>query len=96
MNLDSLTQKKRRLDESRPLPPEVLKNLEQWFLIELTYTSNALEGNTLTRLETAVVVEKGLTVGGKSLAEHLEATNHAAALRKVMEIARSPVASLTE
>ena len=96
MNLDSLTQKKRRLDESRPLPPEVLKNLEQWFLIELTYTSNALEGNTLTRLETAVVVEKGLTIGGKTLAEHLEATNHAAALRKVLEIARSPVTSLTE
>lgn len=96
MKLDSLTQKKRRLDESRPLPSEVLKNLEQWFLIELTYTSNALEGNTLTRLETAVVVEKGLTIGGKTLAEHLEATNHAAALRKVLEIARSPVASLTE
>lgn len=96
VNLDSLTQKKKLLNESRPQPPEVLKNLEQWFLIELTYTSNALEGNTLTRLETAVVVEKGLTVGGKSLAEHLEATNHAAALRKVMEIARSPVASLTE
>lgn len=96
MNFDSLTQKKQRLDVSRPLPPEVLKNLEQWFLIELTYTSNALEGNTLTRLETAVVVEKGLTVGGKSLAEHLEATNHAAALRKVLEIARSPVSTLSE
>lgn len=96
MNFDSLTQKKRRLDEARPLPPEVLKNLEQWFLIELTYTSNALEGNTLTRLETAVVVEKGLTIGGKTLVEHLEATNHAAALRKVLEIACSPTATLTE
>lgn len=96
MKLDALTQNKRRLDESRPLPPEVLKNLEQWFLIELTYTSNALEGNTLTRIETAVVVEKGLTIGGKTLVEHLEATNHAAALRKVLEIARSPVSILSE
>ena len=96
MKYDSLIQKKRRLDESRPFSPEVLHNLERWFLIELTYTSNALEGNTLTRLETAVVVEKGLTVGGKTLAEHLEATNHAAALRKVLEIARSPVSTLTE
>ena len=96
MKYDSLIQKKRRLDESRPFSPEVLNNLERWFLIELTYTSNALEGNTLTRLETAVVVEKGLTVGGKTLAEHLEATNHAAALRKVLEIARSPVSTLTE
>ena len=96
MKYDSLIQKKRRLDESRPFSPEVLNNLERWFLIELTYTSNALEGNTLTRLETAVVVEKGLTVGGKTLAEHLEATSHAAALRKVLEIARSPVSTLTE
>jgi Fic family protein len=96
MKYDSLIQKKRRLDESRPFSPEVLNNLERWFLIELTYTSNALEGNTLTRLETAVVVEKGLTVGGKTLAEHLEAINHAAALRKVLEIARSPISTLTE
>mgnify|MGYP000105959557 CR=1 FL=1 len=59
---DSLIQKKRRLDESRPFSPEVLHNLERWFLIELTYTSNALEGNTLTRLETAVVVEGGIGV----------------------------------
>jgi Fic family protein len=96
MNIDFLTEKKRRLDEFRPFPVEVLENLERWFLIELTYTSNALEGNTLTRLETAVVVEKGLTVGGKSLVEHLEATNHAGALRKAVEIARSQVHSLTE
>ena len=50
-----------------------------------TYTSNAIEGNTLTRRETALVVEKGLTVGGKSLTEHLEATNHAHALDWVKE-----------
>jgi hypothetical protein len=63
MNIDFLTEKKRRLDEFRPFPVEVLENLERWFLIELTYTSNALEGNTLTRLETAVVVEKGFDCG---------------------------------
>ena len=64
--------------------------------MELTYTSNALEGNTLTRQETAVVVEKGLTIGGKSLVEHLEATNHAAALGKVVQIAQSETESITE
>jgi Fic family protein len=96
MNLDFLSKKKQRLDEFRPFPAELLENLERWFLIELTYTSNALEGNTLTRLETAVVVEKGLTVGGKSLVEHLEATSHVGALRKVVEIARSQIHSLTE
>lgn len=56
-----------------------MRNLDDWFRVE-TYTSNAIEGNTLTRRETALVVEKGLTVGGKSLVEHLEATNHAHAL----------------
>jgi Fic family protein len=93
---DSLTEKKRQLDQFRPLPKELVANLENWFRVELTYTSNALEGNTLTRQETAVVVEKGLTIGGKSLVEHLEATNHAAALDKVVQIAQSATADITE
>jgi Fic family protein len=93
---DSLTEKKRQLDQFRPLPKELVANLENWFRVELTYTSNALEGNTLTRQETAVVVEKGLTIGGKSLVEHLEATNHAAALNKVVQIAQSATADITE
>lgn len=80
MNYDKLTDKKNRLDGFRPLPDTLVRNLDDWFRIELTYTSNAIEGNTLTRHETALVVEKGLTVGGKSLAEHLEAANHAHAL----------------
>ncbi len=83
MNYENLTRKKRALDGFRPLPPALVRNLEDWFTIELTYTSNAIEGNTLTRRETAVVIEKGLTVGGKSLKEHLEAANHAGALKLV-------------
>jgi Fic family protein len=71
---------KSALNKHRPIPNDLVRNLEEWFRIELTYTSNAIEGNTLTRRETALVVEKGITVGGKSLAEHLEATNHAEAL----------------
>lgn len=78
--LKQLTKKKQKLDTYRPLPLELVKNLDEWFKVELTYTSNAIEGNTLTRAETALVVEKGLTVKGKSLTEHLEATNHAEAL----------------
>lgn len=80
MKLEKLTEKKKRLDGFRPLPGALVRNLDDWFRIELTYTSNAIEGNTLTRRETALVVEKGLTVGGKTLIEHLEATNHAHAL----------------
>src|SRR3989344_4817520 len=77
--LQKLHVKKQRLDNNKPLPDELIKNLEEWFRIELTYTSNAIEGNTLTRQETAMVVEEGLTVQGKSLEEHQEAINHAKA-----------------
>src|SRR5476651_2468724 len=75
--LQLLKTKKQLLDKSRPFPKEIEINLEEWFRVELTYTSNAIEGNTLTRQETAMVVEEGLTVQGKSLTEHQEAINHA-------------------
>lgn len=74
-----LEAKKKQLDSYKPLKNELIKNLEEWFRIELTYTSNAIEGNTLTRQETAMVVDEGLTVSGKSLTEHQEAINHAQA-----------------
>ena len=96
MNWKKISDKKKILDGYRPLPPALVENLEQWFLIELTYTSNAIEGNTLTRRETAVVVEKGLTVSGKSLVEHLEATNHAKALQRVMELVGGRTSNLSE
>lgn len=94
VDLDAVSKKKERLDVYRPLPPELVRNLEEWFLVELTYTSNALEGNTLSRKETAAVVEKGLTVGGKTLIEHLEATNHAKALKDVLRLSQSPTGEL--
>ena len=96
MKLDRLTDKKQRLDRCRPLPDALVRNLDDWFRVELTYTSNAIEGNTLNRRETALVVEKGLTVGGKSLVEHLEATNHARALDWARERARRKPASPAE
>lgn len=71
--------KKGQLDKFQPLSPELVTSLNEWFKIELTYTSNAIEGNTLSRAETALVVEKGLTVDGKTLQEHQEAVNHAQA-----------------
>ncbi len=81
-----LLSKKERLDKKRPLPGELIKNLEEWFRIELTYTSNAIEGNTLTRQETALIVEEGITVQGKTLEEQQEAVNHAKALDFVKEL----------
>lgn len=85
--LEILEQKKKQLDQLRPLPNSLAKNLDDWLRIELTYTSNAIEGNTLSRQETALVVEKGLTVSGKTLKEHQEAVNHASAWELVKQIA---------
>lgn len=91
MDYKKLTEKKKILDKHRPFDAALVKNLEEWFRIELTYTSNAIEGNTLSRAETALVVEKGLTIGGKSITEHLEATNTAHALDFVKtQIKRKP------
>ncbi|MFM8537068.1 MAG: hypothetical protein ACKOES_03205, partial [Planctomycetaceae bacterium] len=49
MDIARLDEKKRALDAARPLPPDVVQSLDAWFRVELTYTSNALEGNTLSR-----------------------------------------------
>ncbi len=81
----TLEGKKQRLDGFRPFSVDLVTNLREWFKIELTYTSNAIEGNTLSRAETALVVEKGITVDGKTLQEHLEAVNHAQAFDWVMQ-----------
>lgn len=74
--VDSL---KRKLDSKRPIPKETLKSLRESINLEWTYNSNGIEGNTLTLRETQVVLE-GITVGGKSIKEHLEAINHEKAI----------------
>src|SRR3989344_3864021 len=83
--LTMLEEKKQRLDGFKPFSVDLVTNLREWFKIELTYTSNALEGNTLSRAETALVVQKGITVDGKTIQEHLEAINHAQAFDWVMQ-----------
>ncbi|ARN80168.1 Fic family protein [Methylocystis bryophila] len=78
--LASIAEKKARLDRLRPLRPQALAGLQKHYDVQLTYTSNAIEGNTLTLRETAEVIEHGLTVGGKPLRDHLEAVDHYEAL----------------
>src|SRR5579885_501744 len=75
-----LEEKKSRLDLQRPLAPVIAQRLHEDLRIRLTYHSNAIEGNTLSLRETQIVIEEGITIGGHSLREHLEATNHASAL----------------
>jgi len=84
----SIAEKKARLDALRPLSAAALERLEHYYDIELTYTSNAIEGNTLSAVETTLVIEKGITVGGKPLRDHLEALDHYDAIRYVRELAR--------
>lgn len=87
MDFSDLDHLKHRLDTLRPLPPALLRNLHDDLLLRWTYHSNAIEGNTLTLLETKVVLE-GITVGGKLLREHFEAINHREAILYVEDIVR--------
>jgi Fic family protein len=86
--LNSIAAKKERLDGLRPLNSKALAELDHYYDIEITYTSNAIEGNTLGPVETTLVIEKGITVAGKSLKDHLEALDHYDAIRYVRELAR--------
>lgn len=70
---------KKKLDVLRPFPAETLKSLREYYRVGLTYSSNALEGNSLTESETKVVIEDGLTVQGKPLHDIYEALGHAEA-----------------
>ena len=76
----------RLLSAYRPLPPETLKSLREYYRVELTYTSNAIEGNSLTESETKVVIEDGLTIEGKPLRDIYEAVGHAKAYDFLHEI----------
>lgn len=72
--------KLKRLNALRPLPASAVKKLREQFEIEMTYNSNAIEGNSLTLRETFLVLSEGITIKGKPLKDHLEATNHKEAL----------------
>jgi cell filamentation protein, protein adenylyltransferase len=78
--IDSLQQ---TLDSARPLLNETILNAID---IEYTYDSNRIEGNTLTLRETDIVINKGLTIGGKSMREHLEANNHYEAILYIRDL----------
>jgi Fic family protein len=90
-NLDQLLQqiklKKQQLDQHQPIDSWLITNLWEWLRIELTYTSNAIEGNTLSRMETSLVVNEGISVPGKRIIELIEAKNHAQALTYIETLA---------
>lgn len=75
--LQTAEQLRDRVIALRPFPEETLKSLREYYRIGLTYSSNALEGNSLTESETKVVIEDGLTIEGKPLRDMYEAVGHA-------------------
>ena len=77
--LQKIDELQSEINRFRPLPEETLKSIRQYYKIGLTWSSNAIEGNTLTESETKVVLEDGLTIGGKPLRDHVEAQGHAEA-----------------
>ncbi len=85
--LASIAAKKQRLDAMRPVSRAALLALQKSYDVDLTYTSNAIEGNTLTLRETAELIEHGITVGGKPLRDHLEAVDHYNAVLWMRELA---------
>lgn len=85
--LTRIEEKKTRLDSLRPLPAASVSRLKEQFTLEWIYNSNAIEGSTLTLRETQLILETGLTIGGKSLREHFEVTNHKDAIDYVESLA---------
>src|ERR1700692_950248 len=85
--IKDIEQKKAQLDRRRPLSGGALAQLQKYYDVELTYTSNAIEGNTLSRRETPELIEHGITVGGKPLRDHLEAVDHYNAVLWMRELA---------
>jgi Fic family protein len=73
----------------RPLDAAELRQLKEYYRIGLTWSSNALEGNSLTESETKVVLEDGITVGGKPLRDHFEAIGHSEAFDLLYHLARN-------
>ncbi|WP_242032960.1 Fic family protein [Oscillatoria sp. FACHB-1406] len=88
LKLERLDRLKAWLDEFRPFEPKLVAELKNLYDVRFTYNSNAIEGNTLTQSETELVLTKGITVGGKTLDEHLEAIGHKEAIDYIEHLAQ--------
>ena len=85
---ERLDAKKAAIDKIRPFEGEYLRQLRDYYRIGLTWTSNAIEGNSLTEMETKILLEDGLTIGGKPLRDTLEAVGHSLAYDYMFSLLR--------
>ena len=77
--LEKIDDYKKKLDMFRPLGEELLPEIKAYYRVGLAYSSTALEGFSYTESETKILLEEGLTVGGKPLRDALAITGHAKA-----------------
>lgn len=89
--LEKIYSLKEELDNKRPFSQVELKRIRENYIIKNTYNSNAIEGNTITEMETRVILETGMTIAKKTLREHLEIKNHAEALKFIEELKNTPI-----
>ena len=87
MDFTRIDELKNKLKTMRPLNETELKRLRNEFIIENTYNSNAIEGNTLTLRETALILQEGVTIAEKPVREHLEAIGHRDAFEYIISLA---------
>jgi Fic family protein len=85
---------KKELDGLRPLSGDLATGLKQWFDVDFTYNSTAIEGNTFSFQETKILLLEGITIGGKSLREHLEIVNHKEAIDYIEELSHKKTEEL--
>ncbi|MDD5723789.1 MAG: Fic family protein [Syntrophales bacterium] len=85
---------KTKIDAHRPLDTHMMDQVREYFRIGMTYSSNALEGNSLTETETKIVIEDGMTIGGKPVKDHMEALGHSEAYDLLFRLAKGQ--SITE
>ncbi len=86
--MDSL---QKEINKFRPLRRNALKQLRDYYRVGLTYSSNALEGNSLTETETKIVLEEGITIGGKPLKDHYEAIGHSEAYDYLFQLSKKKI-----
>lgn len=84
--INTIDDLQKQINEKRPLDAIHLESLKEYYKIGLTWSSNAIEGNTLTESETKVVIEEGLTIAGKPMKYHLEAYGHADAFEYMFKL----------
>jgi len=89
VKLEQIDKLKSWLDDFRPFDQTIITELKKLYDVRFTYNSNAIEGNTLTQSETELVLTKGITIGGKTLDEHLEVIGHKEAIDYIERLAQT-------